>query len=143
MTLFSIVYVSIASKKMSEDDLLSLLEKARKHNRLNAVTGLLLYRDGLFIQALEGWENIIDDLFERIKQDDRHYNVFQVYKRPIAQRRFAKWEMGFESPNLDALQETPGFSEFIQLRQHSTTPATEFDNEVDRLLDKFVTSHNV
>lgn len=140
MPLISIVYVSIATKRMSDTELLTLLEKARINNRINAVTGLLLYRDGFFIQALEGLENIIVPLFASIKKDTLHYNVFQIYKKSITHRNFVKWAMGFESPNIDNLKNTAGFSDFIQTQQ-SIELSTPFKNEVENLLHNFLIKH--
>jgi hypothetical protein len=47
--------------------------------------------------------------------------------------------MGFESPNIDEIKQTAGFSEFM-LRQHSESLkelATQFDKTVKELLNKF------
>lgn len=139
MSLFSMVYISIAAKEMSDDELLTILEKARKFNTLNDITGMLLFRDGFFIQALEGREDVIEALFERVKNDPRHYNVLRLYKEPITRRYFSQWAMGFESPNIDGLKQIPGFSEFM-LKQHSDSLkqlATQFDKTVKELLNKF------
>jgi hypothetical protein len=39
---------------MSDKHLEAMLKKARNKNEKSAITGMLLYRDGFFIQALEG-----------------------------------------------------------------------------------------
>jgi hypothetical protein len=134
------IYVSIAfNKEMPEEELMAILDKARKFNTANKITGMLLFRDGFFIQALEGEENVIDALFEKVKNDRRHYNVLQLYKEPITRRHFPEWAMGFESPNIDEIKQTAGFSEFM-LRQHSESLkelATQFDKTVKELLNKF------
>lgn len=138
MSLYTIVYVSIASEEMSDDDLLAILKKARQHNKSKNITGTLLFRDGFFIQALEGDKNTLDDLFERIKQDKRHYNVLQIYKKPIEKRLFPDWAMGFESPNFDRLKQIPGFSDFMHDPQNQNHQASvAFDNEVQDLLETF------
>ncbi|MDD1617775.1 MAG: hypothetical protein CG439_2841 [Methylococcaceae bacterium NSP1-2] len=72
MSLHCLVYVSIATRKMSDNDLQTLLEKARKKNEGSAITGMLLYRDGFFAQVLEGELKDIEDLFAIISRDERH-----------------------------------------------------------------------
>ena len=49
-----LIYVCSASKEMTEDELLRLLEYARARNLKQNVTGMLLYAGGNFFQALEG-----------------------------------------------------------------------------------------
>jgi hypothetical protein len=140
MALYAMAYISIAANKdMPESELLGILEAARKVNAAKGITGMLLYRDGFFIQALEGEETIIDELFEKVKKDRRHYNVLQLYKEPIRTRYFPEWAMGFESPNIDGLKQQPGFSEYM-LKQHGeslTQLSTQFDKTVKELLQKF------
>ena len=80
MSLYCLVYTSIASKQMSDDDLKFLLKTIRKNNDIREVTGMLLYLDPFFIQVLEGGEAVVTDLFNRIKQDSRHNRVSLIYK---------------------------------------------------------------
>lgn len=113
MSLCSLVYVSIATNEMSDEALKSLLKVARINNELKGITGMLLYREGLFIQALEGEESSVVDLFEKIKNDERHYNVLLIHQEPIEKRDFSQWTMGFAAPNFDALMQTEGFTDFM------------------------------
>ncbi|MEL6406516.1 MAG: BLUF domain-containing protein, partial [Chloroflexota bacterium] len=62
MALNVIVYVSYASHTMSESELVEILDTARENNQRLNVTGMLLYRDGFFIQALEGEQAVIEPL---------------------------------------------------------------------------------
>ena len=114
MPLHCIVYVSLANKEMSDQDLKGLLKAARNKNEKLNVTGLLLYRDGFFIQALEGEEDTIDALFDRISKDSRHRDVTTVYKKPIKQRAFPDWTMGFSRMDDAVLEKIDGYSDFLQ-----------------------------
>jgi hypothetical protein len=75
MSLYCLVYTSIASQKMSDDNLKDLLKKSRLKNETKNVTGMLLYLDPFFIQILEGEEAIVNESFNIIKQDSRHHKV--------------------------------------------------------------------
>ena len=114
MPLHCLVYVSLANKEMSDQDLKGLLKAARNKNEKLNVTGLLLYRDGFFIQALEGEEGTIDALFDRISKDSRHRDVTTVYKKPIKQRAFPDWTMGFSRMDDAVLEKIDGYSDFLQ-----------------------------
>ena len=139
MSLFTIVYVSKATQEMSDDVLMAILNTARAHNSANDITGMLLFRDGFFIQALEGREHAIDALFDRIKQDMRHCTVLQLYKQPIAERRFSQWAMGFESPGISELKQVEGFSDYMHARQlePGNKFALQFEGHVDSFLEAF------
>ncbi|MBL8162732.1 MAG: BLUF domain-containing protein [Anaerolineae bacterium] len=113
MGLISLVYVSFESRRMTSEDLQSILNKARTFNSEHQITGMLLYRTGYFIQALEGEEADVMALYEKIARDDRHRHVLMIYKGPIEQRAFGNWTMGFK--NLDNLTpaDLPGYTDFL------------------------------
>jgi hypothetical protein len=50
--MFHIVYASSALQLFTKPELQTLLEKARQNNAKLNVTGMLLYKDGNFMQAL-------------------------------------------------------------------------------------------
>ena len=63
--LVAAVYVSSATRHLSEDENIGILRSAREHNEKSGVTGMLLYRDGNFMQVLEGPAGVVDSLFFR------------------------------------------------------------------------------
>jgi len=69
MSLYCLVYTSVANQEMSDDSLKDLLKKSRLKNERKNVSGILLYLDPFFIQILEGEEAIVTVLFNFIKQD--------------------------------------------------------------------------
>ena len=48
------IYISFAAIRLSQHELLDLLKKARLRNQAQGLTGMLLYRDGTYLQYLEG-----------------------------------------------------------------------------------------
>ena len=48
--MLSLVYVSSALREFSKSELVELLEKSRKKNTRLGLTGMLLYKEGNFIQ---------------------------------------------------------------------------------------------
>lgn len=113
MSLCTLVYVSLAARPMTDADLSDLLATCRKNNRKKEITGLLLYRDGFFMQALEGEETVIDELYTHIRNDQRHSDVLLICKEAIAERSFAEWSMGFKALDQSQLQSLEGFTDFL------------------------------
>ncbi|HWF37906.1 MAG TPA: BLUF domain-containing protein [Candidatus Acidoferrales bacterium] len=55
----------------------------------STVTGMLLYKDGCFMQVLEGNEEAVIDLAEKIQRDPRHKNMMTLYQGDSPERQFA------------------------------------------------------
>ena len=116
-TLFHLVYVSSAVAAFSEAQLLALLERSRANNARVGVTGLLLYNDGNIVQALEGPEEAVRTVHQRIVRDPRHRGCITLIQAPITERTFAGWSMGFRNLDSPEVAATPGFSDFLNQRR--------------------------
>ena len=57
------------------------------------MTGALLIHGECFVQALEGDEDTVRALFERIERDDRHDEVSVVFAEQVGDRVFERWAM--------------------------------------------------
>jgi len=93
--LYSLIYRSQASRAVHEVTLTSLVRKARLYNQQARITGLLLYAKGQFLQVLEGPEPVLSDLYARINDDPRHYDVRTLAYGPIELRSFGRWPMAY------------------------------------------------
>lgn len=93
--LISVVYTSTASQPFRGSALEDLLATCRRLNAQRSVTGMLLYRDGRFIQILEGAPDVVDRLVETIRGDRRHHDLRVLLHDGIAERRFSDWTMGY------------------------------------------------
>ncbi|MCS6871857.1 MAG: BLUF domain-containing protein [Anaerolineae bacterium] len=135
MGLISLVYVSFATHPMSEQDLRDLLEECRTNNQRLNVTGMLLYRNGFFIQALEGEEEVVERLFSDIAKDPRHQDVLRVYTAPIVERAFPNWTMGFNHIPDDHYLEMEGYSDFLE--NPNAAYFSEHPSRAQMLLESF------
>jgi hypothetical protein len=97
----NLLYLSTSRTLLNDDVLLDILESARINNKKHNVTGVLLYSEGSFIQVLEGVDDDVDAIFEKIGQDIRHKNIIVMMDGPLAQRNFPDWTMGFASVDAD------------------------------------------
>ena len=95
--LYALVYSSKAHHELSLDEIDRILDAAQRHNDREAITGLLLYNRGRFMQYLEGPPQGVRKVFERIKADPRHGEVIELVFEPIASRKFGEWSMAFRS----------------------------------------------
>ena len=91
--LWAVVYVSKAARPVTTDDLLQLLEGARRRNVDEGITGVLLYADGYFMQYLEGPEAGMRRVYSIIKTHPLHYGLIDLVREPTSTREFTEWSM--------------------------------------------------
>ncbi|MGA3007268.1 MAG: BLUF domain-containing protein [Opitutaceae bacterium] len=114
MKLIQLVYISSAAIPLGKDDLMELLTKTQASNKKANITGLLLYRDGNFMQVLEGDEQNVLPLFEtRIMRDPRHTDVTTLFKGEIPEREFPEYSMAFRDLQDCDLSSRPGYSDLL------------------------------
>ncbi len=111
--MFYIVYVSAAVRRFTPAELVELLEQSRQNNSRLEVTGMMLYKDGDFMQVLEGEEPVVRKLMATIDADPRHTGVIKLIHGNIEQRQFSDWSMGFRDLNSPEAQSAEGYSAFL------------------------------
>jgi len=134
--LVSVVYVSSAAIPFSQEALKALLRDSRRRNADAGVTRMLLYRSGNFIQAIEGPGPAIDALLDRIRRDPRHRDMIPVLRRPIDRREFGAWSMGYENLEDRAIEDDPGFTDFLRRLDRGALDSGDGGVAL-RLLDRF------
>ena len=107
--LHCLIYRSQASRAVHEVTLSPLLRKAREHNQQANLSGLLLYANGQFLQVLEGPEPALSNLYARIKDDPRHFNVQTLAYGLAAERAFPDWCMAYATTDKNVLEKVTGF----------------------------------
>lgn len=134
--MFYLVYVSVAAEKASKDDLLEILARSRTKNAEVGITGMLLYKDGNYMQVLEGEEKAVRDLYARIRRDPRHLGIVTLVEGRRDNRCFGDWSMGFQDLSSPEARDVPGYSEFL----NTPLTAEEFSSDpgqCERLLWAF------
>lgn len=115
--LAQIIYVSSAVQLLRPDDLSLLLQQARRNNRRDGITGMLLYHGGTFMQVFEGEAETVSALHDRILGDPRHRGVIELYNGPVPERQFPDWAMGSVAGSA-VLEAEPQFHDFAQSDIH-------------------------
>lgn len=77
------------------DEINKILRTAQTANAAVGVTGLLVFNKGYFAQVLEGNCQAVEEIFERIQNDNRHAAIVVLEFKPVSERLFARWSMGF------------------------------------------------
>lgn len=126
---YQLVYSSAPTKKMMKSHLYMILRQSRINNKLNNVTGLLIFVDDLFFQVLEGEEITVKNIFERIKKDKRHQNINILFEGNVKERAFPKWEMAYASPSSKEIAAWAGL--------HNTTTIQEIILNMGKKPDLF------
>lgn len=108
-----VLYTATARKPFSREDLAVLLAKSRANNERDDVTGMLLYRESLFIQALEGPPEAMRALLTRIRNDSRIISCDLIDDSEVRDRVFPDWRMAFRNLDDPGIAAHPGFSDFM------------------------------
>ena len=95
VTLSAIVYRSRAIGPFSDTDLFYLLAHARDNNARLGLSGLIVYDRGTFFQWLEGPDEPLGQVWNKIRVDERHTEVEVLIDQQIPTRLFEGWSMQF------------------------------------------------
>lgn len=112
--MIQLIYASAATVDFPDEELKELLKIARRNNEPLAVSGMLLYHEGSFLQILEGEESVVLALYDKIEADPRHDNVKMLLRSEIEERSFGDWKMGFYDASGSAQRSNAGFVDFFR-----------------------------
>lgn len=105
MFVHRLIYLSNKAPGLNAGDLADILETSRRNNRMRDVTGMLIVTRKMFIQALEGSEGAVHEIFDRIRRDVRHTDVHAIIDAKAPSRAFPDWSMGFSEQSDEALRD--------------------------------------
>ena len=94
--MFQLVYHSKPTSLFEDDDCSYILIQSRENNPKNGITGALLFTGSHFVQALEGPEDVVRRLYQKVAKDQRHTEVTCIFAEEIDEAEFGPWSMAFE-----------------------------------------------
>ena len=100
---------------MSNEDLFQILEKSNKNNRACDISGILIYLRDRFIQILEGEKEAVENMFEKIDNDERHGHVSVLLTGYNTDRLFPEWSMAFKFSDEDEFHEITGLKNLDEI----------------------------
>ena len=89
----TLAYTSKATRDFDNADLRKLFVRAAQFNETHDVTGLLVFSDGNFLQTIEGFNDDVQAVYERIQSDPRHTLTGVLVDEPIQRRMYPGWAM--------------------------------------------------
>ena len=142
MAIHRVIYRSIATRLLGDNELARLAEQARIHNFSYGVTGVLFHAEGHFLQMLEGDPEAVATLYGYICHDSRHTSLETLYDAPVAQRLSTGWSLGFGTVEIAALNR---LTAFLDPRHQATllSDACGGQEFTTQLLRKFVADEHI
>ena len=129
--LCQLIYLShITATGLSNSSTLNdIAEVANRLNKIDDITGILCYGNGYFFQCVEGTEQALTNLKNRLLVDDRHKDLKIFDFSAIDERRFEGWSL--RSITLERwMVNEPRLKTFMPFRPDSWEP-----NEWQQFLD--------
>ncbi|WP_343590695.1 BLUF domain-containing protein [Paracidovorax wautersii] len=112
--LYEILYTSLFSQDQPLSAIAGIAGHARRQNLRRGITGLLVFDGQRFGQQLEGPEDEVRALLQRIRDDPRHLYVEVLHHGPIPLRRFRNFSLAFstleDAAALERLQSLRGLA---------------------------------
>lgn len=140
MTYYTI-YTSTPKDKVTMEVLRDITQASQKNNPKNEITGILLGIENKFLQYLEGPEEKVNELFEKIWKDPRHEHVTQWVKGFSKGRVFGDWSMGSWMLTNEELKKIPALSDlkkFLDDPLNSHLKSTKFIAMMNDLLKTWI-----
>jgi len=93
--LYQFIYISrVTSIGLSGASTLNdIAEVSIAHNKAENISGILCYGNGYFFQYIEGSEQALTNLKNRILKDNRHKDIQTLAFSAITERRFTGWSL--------------------------------------------------
>ena len=89
--MYQLIYISSSTKNLAREEFLELVAQSQLKNDAMGITGVLMFKDGNFMQVLEGEQELIAKLYSAIKVEPRHTLVSIIQEGPISLREYQGW----------------------------------------------------
>jgi len=129
--------IYLSKRKCSDEEIAKIMEKSVEKNKRLGITGFLIYSDEYFLQCLEGEKDTVNKLYETIKKDDRHSNIFLISIRLIQQRDFPGWSMGQKRVDISKIELDTKLSE-QEMQQFRNILEGMEDNNAINIMKKLI-----
>ncbi|MEO9804215.1 MAG: BLUF domain-containing protein [Reichenbachiella sp.] len=140
--MFELVYQSNAIPDLTTENIERILEVAQNFNSKNNISGCLFYHDHKFLQLLEGDEEVVRNLFNKICQNKFHSKVELLTEGFKEERTFEKWKMAYVDLSSDHKHDKErelfvlNFLAYSELIEKPSPAIKEFWKKVRDFLEK-------
>lgn len=125
MFLVRLVFFSRNCVNMSDSRIAtikSILQTCSEYSISSGITGGLVFNERHFLQVMEGARDQISRNLKALYVDKRHEDVTVVSCRPVEERIFHGWSVGYAAKSLDAEQITMKYGLGVDLDPSKMTP---------------------
>lgn len=135
--MYQVVYISTAKREYSKHELAEILAVSRRNNTRDGITGVLCYHGGTFFQMLEGDEERVHAVMERVDRDARHFGVTVLLEQHVASRAMPDWSMAFREISDDEAGALEGFNRLLKQADSSLDDLNDASSDALLLLQGF------
>lgn len=133
-----IFYTSVSTYTRGDVSDLDILRTALRVNPVLDLTGFLFRTNRHFMQFIEGSEEALDTIMQKIRHDDRHRRVTEWPMEMASERAFPDWSMGYgDTLGDDSFAQTTHFAanriSFDHMRNHVVALSMPFQNQQDTI----------
>jgi hypothetical protein len=114
MAVYQMIYTSCPGESLTPQALHDLMDRSRLNNARHGITGILLHTEDQFMQVVEGPQDAVDRLMERILKDPRHEDVRIIMAHTVMRRDFGEWNMALRCLPREVLAKTSALSAFFK-----------------------------
>jgi hypothetical protein len=131
--IYHLLYISEQSRLFSDSDVERILNISSVNNHELALTGILIKNGNFFIQLLEGKQETVNQLYQKISLDPRHTRIKTLMTFSDSTRMFPQWSMGYVEGTKDNLKLT----ELIPLIHEEVMKKEDTKSRIISVLRKF------
>lgn len=126
----SALYVSKATVAFSDNDVQQLVALATNKNNRMGITGFIRFKDGFFVQYIEGTQDAIHEMKNTLYADERHHILLWLEDTMVT-RKFSGWAMHeVKEPALESLD----VSSFLLDELEELSHLIDISKQAQRLL---------
>lgn len=93
MPLRAIAYTSVAFEGIQASDIDRILAAASSFNKMAGVTGVLMFDGTRFLQYVEGPEDGVNSVYQRVVNARSHVCLRELARGAVPTRHFPRWTM--------------------------------------------------
>jgi len=128
---YTICYISKVQPELTDQQLEALFAHSSQSNNTSGIKGILLSTMGNFFQVLEGTKEQVTSLYNTIKEDTRHHDIYEVIHRPAIKAVFTNYNSKFNIvKSIDDLDKIKSYLD--------TMPFDSTSEKLSRLLSPFL-----
>ncbi len=132
MTLCKLLYTSRSAAPRNTEQIARIARGSARRNAEAGITGSLVHVDDSFIQVLEGPQDAVERVFEKICCDFRHREIKLIDLVNVQTRQFSEWHMGL----LASSENDPLYKELEQVKYLVTVNARTAAEHIRNLMGR-------